>query len=111
LIALRTLTSAMSIRCCHRSFGSHLNANDRVSLSVVSHEPLGHSPPAFLFLSSTISMSGEDMNPPTFTSRGRREFGLDPFWVVPAHSPAASGCVKERCAVEQRGAPSVIGVI
>jgi len=77
LIALRTLTSAMSIRCCHRSFGSHLNANDRVSLSVVAHEPLGHSPPAFLFLSSTISKSGEDFHPPAF--RRRRKQKLDPL--------------------------------
>jgi hypothetical protein len=34
-------------------------------LSVVSHEPPGHTPPAFLFLSSTMSNSGEaSVKPP-----------------------------------------------
>jgi hypothetical protein len=56
-------------------------------LSVVSHEPPGHTPPAFLFLSSTMSKSGEDFIPPTYSTD--KKFSWPPFGRYQLHSLAA----------------------
>src|SRR5262245_13715247 len=61
-------------------------------LSVVSHEPPGHTPPAFLFLSSTMSKSGEDFHPPNHTEQ-TRSFSWPPFWAVPA---SFASCIRMR---------------
>ena len=50
--------------------------------SVIAHGPLGHTPPAFLFLSSTMSNSRRVLKPSTFYSRralvARCPFGAGP---------------------------------
>jgi hypothetical protein len=89
----------MYTRCFHRSFiDSHLNANDRLFLSFrIAPEPLEHAPPAFLFLSSTMSISGKSLftlqsTIQTETCTGSLSGGTGSF------SPASSGIRKRSAA-------------
>jgi hypothetical protein len=65
LIALRTLTRCHVLSMSPSKLGFSINANDRCFGCPNGYplEPPGHAPPAFLFLSSTMSNSRKDFNP------------------------------------------------